>query len=227
MPDETPGQRQEQDNRPARETPNYKIPVPGDAGPADYVEDTGRLADRIDELGSMFFPGDYRFSGSRRERPGWLLCDGREVRRDLYPNLFDEIGEDHGAGDGQETFNLPNFLDGRFPMGLPEARLGERGGAGDVVLTVAQMPHHAHNGVTAAADRSLDHLHSVPTGWAPMNMWTAGGDIHQGMFNFAVGGASAGFDRQIDHLHGIVGEGGNQSHTNTPPYIGVNVFIKT
>jgi microcystin-dependent protein len=175
----------------------------------------------------MFFPGDLRMSGSTRERPGWLLCDGREVRRDLYLELFDEIGEDHGAGDGQETFNLPNFLDGRFPMGLPAARLGERGGAGDVVLSVAQMPHHAHGGQTAAADRSLDHTHWVPAGAAFMNMWTAGGDVHQGGFNFAVAGQSAGFDRNIDHLHAIGGEGGNQSHTNTPPYIGVNVFIKT
>jgi microcystin-dependent protein len=227
MTDEPVAPREQQEIRPPRETPNYGLPVPGDAGPADYVEDTGRLADKIDELGGMFFPGDYRISGSRRERPGWLLCDGRAVRRDLYPDLFDEIGEDHGAGDGEETFNLPNFLDGRFPMGLPAARLGERGGAATVALTTAEMPHHAHGGTTAACDRSLDHAHAVPTGWAPMNMWTAGGDIHQGMFNFAVGGHSAGFDRNIDHLHAIGGEGGSQPHSNTPPYIGVNVFIKT
>jgi microcystin-dependent protein len=222
-PDDAPAQRQEQDNRPARETPNYKLPVPGDAGPADYVEDTGRLADAIDAHGGMFFPGDLRMSGATRERPGWLLCDGREVRRDLYLDLFDEIGEAYGAGDGQETFNLPNFA-GRFPC---HTTPGAVGGAATVTLGVGEMPHHAHAGQTGAADRSLDHLHGVPAGSAPMNMWTAGGDIHQGAFNFAVGGISAGFDRQIDHLHGIVGEGGNQPHNNMPPYLGVNIFIKT
>lgn len=36
------------DLRPARVTPRLALPVPGDAGPADYVTDTGRLADRLD-----------------------------------------------------------------------------------------------------------------------------------------------------------------------------------
>lgn len=29
-----------------------------------------------------------------------------------------------------------------------------------MTLTVAEMPHHAHAGATAAMDRSIDHLHS-------------------------------------------------------------------
>lgn len=37
------------DLRPERTTDNYGWPVPGDAGPADYVTDTGALADAIDE----------------------------------------------------------------------------------------------------------------------------------------------------------------------------------
>lgn len=36
------------DLRPARVTPVLGLPIPGDAGPADYVTDTGRIADRID-----------------------------------------------------------------------------------------------------------------------------------------------------------------------------------
>lgn len=43
--------------RPARVTDNYGLPVPGDAGPADYVTDTGALADAIDDtLDSDFEP---------------------------------------------------------------------------------------------------------------------------------------------------------------------------
>jgi hypothetical protein len=36
------------DLRPARTTRHYGLPVPGDAGPADYVADTGALADAVD-----------------------------------------------------------------------------------------------------------------------------------------------------------------------------------
>jgi hypothetical protein len=39
---------QQDDLRPARTTDNYGLPVPGDAGPADYVSDTGALADAVD-----------------------------------------------------------------------------------------------------------------------------------------------------------------------------------
>ena len=227
MPDEPAAPQEQQEIRPPRETTNYGLPVPGDAGPADYVTDTGNLADAIDDTGALFYPGDYKTSGRRGDHPGWLLADGREIRRDLYPALFDAIGEDHGPGDGQETFNLPDFRD-RFPVGAgPSIALAARGGAAAVTLTGAEMPHHAHGGQTAAADRGLDHTHAVPAGAAFMNLWTAGGDIHQGGFNFAVGGGSAGMDRSIDHLHAIGAEGGSQPHENRPPFVGVNIFVKT
>lgn len=40
---------------------------------------------------------------------GWLLCDGREVNRGTYGNLFSIIGETYGAGDGSTTFNIPDL----------------------------------------------------------------------------------------------------------------------
>ena len=39
---------------------------------------------------------------------GWLLCDGSEVSRSDYSELFHVIGESYGAGDGETTFALPN-----------------------------------------------------------------------------------------------------------------------
>lgn len=39
---------------------------------------------------------------------GWLLCDGSEVSRTDYSELFHVIGESYGAGDGETTFTLPN-----------------------------------------------------------------------------------------------------------------------
>jgi hypothetical protein len=40
---------------------------------------------------------------------GYLLCDGSEVSRITYAQLFSVIGETYGNGDGTTTFNLPNL----------------------------------------------------------------------------------------------------------------------
>jgi microcystin-dependent protein len=48
---------------------------------------------------------------------GWLICDGSEISRSTYSDLFNVIGTTYGDGDGSTTFNLPN-LKGRVPVGL-------------------------------------------------------------------------------------------------------------
>lgn len=40
---------------------------------------------------------------------GYLLCDGREVSRTQYTQLWLITGEWYGPGDGSTTFNLPNL----------------------------------------------------------------------------------------------------------------------
>ena len=42
---------------------------------------------------------------------GYLICDGRAVERNAYPELFDAIGATYGEGDGSTTFNLPDLMD--------------------------------------------------------------------------------------------------------------------
>ena len=52
---------------------------------------------------------------------GYLLCDGSEVLRTIYEDLFDVIGCDFGDGNGATTFNLPD-LRGEFVRGLDNGR---------------------------------------------------------------------------------------------------------
>jgi microcystin-dependent protein len=40
---------------------------------------------------------------------GWLICDGTEVSRTLYADLFTVCGVKHGSGNGSTTFNLPDY----------------------------------------------------------------------------------------------------------------------
>lgn len=46
----------------------------------------------------------------------WLLCDGSIVSREKYAKLFSAIGTTYGAGDGIETFNVPDMRN-RVPTG--------------------------------------------------------------------------------------------------------------
>ena len=48
--------------------------------------------------------------------PGTLVCDGSEVSREAYAELYEEVGALVGQGDGSTTFNLPD-LRGRWLMG--------------------------------------------------------------------------------------------------------------
>lgn len=47
----------------------------------------------------------------------WRICDGSEVSRTDYAELFNVIGTAYGEGDGTTTFNLPNKK-GRVSVGL-------------------------------------------------------------------------------------------------------------
>lgn len=42
------------------------------------------------------------------EPNGWIFCDGRELNRTVYSNLFQKLGTLYGSGNGTSTFNLPD-----------------------------------------------------------------------------------------------------------------------
>lgn len=52
---------------------------------------------------------------------GWIHCNGAELSRSLYGNLFSVIGVNFGSGNGTTTFNLPD-LRGEFIRGLDSGR---------------------------------------------------------------------------------------------------------
>ncbi|MFB9149519.1 phage tail-collar fiber domain-containing protein [Roseovarius ramblicola] len=52
---------------------------------------------------------------------GWLIADGRAVSRTTYSGLFNAVGTLFGAGNGVDTFNLPD-LRGEFLRGHDQGR---------------------------------------------------------------------------------------------------------
>lgn len=98
---------------------------------------------------------------------GWLICDGSEVNRGDYPDLFalfDAEGLPHGSGDGSTTFTLPDLAT-RVAVGKGTGKtLGTKGGAmnmtpsgsvsssasgggvDNATLSNQQLPVHNHGG---------------------------------------------------------------------------------
>jgi microcystin-dependent protein len=57
---------------------------------------------------------------SEFESQGWLYCNGDNKSRTDYADLFNVLGTSYGAGDGQTTFDLPDFR-GVFQRGVSGA----------------------------------------------------------------------------------------------------------
>ena len=136
----------------------------------------------------------------------WLLCDGREVSRETYSELFAAIGTIWGSGDGTTSFNLPNYLD-KFPLGAGgNTDLAETGGEKEVTLTVDEMPQHYHQ----LYDRS-SHIR-------PQSGYGSGTENTNTIATIATNAMG----KYIDTAD--VGEG--QAHNNMPPYAGSYYIIK-
>lgn len=133
---------------------------------------------------------------------GWFLCDGSEVSRTKYSDLFNAIGTTYGSGNGSTTFNLPN-LKGKVPVGLDNSdsnfnTLGLTGGEKTHTLTVSEMPNHSHK------------VRYTGTG-----------------ANGTKGGMSGtSVDATPNYNSALVAyEGGSQAHNNLQPYITMNYLI--
>lgn len=86
---------------------------------------------------------------------GFLSCNGAEVSRSTYANLFAAIGTAHGAGDGANTFHLPDYR-GRFLRGVDgtasrdpdktiRTAMAAGGASGNVVGSVQTDDYASHN----------------------------------------------------------------------------------
>ena len=61
---------------------------------------------------------------------GFLICDGSAISRTRYADLFAVIGTTYGTGDGNSTFNLPNYTYARLLTGTAVDVYGNGGAFG-------------------------------------------------------------------------------------------------
>lgn len=95
-------------------------------------------------------PGDIKATFDTEDQSGWIECNGQEVSRTTYADLFAVIGTAYGAGDGSTTFEVPD-LRGRAVgaagagTGLTSRAIGETVGEEEHELTESEIPEHSHS----------------------------------------------------------------------------------
>lgn len=158
------------------------------------------------------FVGEIRmFAGNFAPR-GWAFCDGQLLAVSQNDALFSLLGTIYG-GDGRTTFGLPD-LRGRIPIhaghgpGLSERRLGAKGGAEKVTLTVNQMASHTHGPLKGTSQTATEAL--------PQGELTAQTD---GAFYIDDTPVIGFNDASITKV------GGSTSHMNLMPFLCVHFII--
>lgn len=70
-----------------------------------------------EQLDALWYVGDIKTSTRDSNHGVWFLCNGQEISRTTYPELFELLGTKFGVGDNSTTFNLPDYR-GKFLRGL-------------------------------------------------------------------------------------------------------------
>jgi len=103
------------------EDPSEKLSVSGmvESTIEGFKFPNGTVQTTAASVNSVLPPGMIvPFAGDATSIPeGWLLCDGNEINRASFANLFNIIGTNYGSGDNSSTFNLPD-LRGLFLRGV-------------------------------------------------------------------------------------------------------------
>ena len=72
---------------------------------------------RIKRFGDTGLIGQIIWYSGSRIPDNYLLCDGSQLNRNSYNELFKIIGTTYGSGDNSTTFNIPLLIDHKFIEG--------------------------------------------------------------------------------------------------------------
>ncbi|EVT72744.1 phage tail protein [Stenotrophomonas indicatrix] len=163
------------------------------------------------------FIGEIQLFGFNFAPQGWASCNGATLAIRQNTALFSLLGTQYG-GDGQTTFQLPNFVNraatqqGQGP-GLTPHSIGEAFGSNGVTLTQNEMPSHSHS-LTIYNQPAESKRTSVPAAGNYLGLPTSGSPFVPGNT------ANTQFSPNM-----IGPSGGSQPHENRQPYLATNFCI--
>ncbi len=150
---------------------------------------------------------------------GWAFCNGATLPIQQNTALFALLGTQYG-GNGQTTFQLPNFAgragcqQGQGP-GLTPRTIGQPFGVNTVTLTTQQMPAHTHP-FTIYAQNEASRRAATPSAGAALSV-----PIETAVSSFINSGT---INNQFAPSM-IQPNVGGQPHANQQPYLAINFCI--
>ena len=87
---------------------------------------------------------------------GYLVCNGANVSRETYADLFAVIGTTFGSGDGLTTFTLPNLIN-KFAQGSTTVGTVKSAGLPNITGQLSNL-NAARNNASGAFYRSSDYI---------------------------------------------------------------------
>jgi len=118
----------------------------------------------------IFFSGDIKYSVRSNDHGKWILCDGRELSRTDYIDLFSIINTSFGEGNKIDTFNIPNTLNKLVGCIGDKKKIGEDIGSEEIILEIENLPSHSHK------INDPGHTHT----FNPAGMWYFSGSMKVG-----------------------------------------------
>jgi len=163
------------------------------------------------------FIGEIQLFGFNFAPYGWASCNGATLAIRQNTALFSLLGTQYG-GDGQTTFQLPNFVNRVATeqgqgAGLSPRRIGETYGSNSVALTQTEMPSHNHS-LTIYNQPDQSKRTSTPVAGNYLGLPTSGAPFVPNAT------ANAQFSPNM-----IGPSGSGQPHENRQPYLATNFCI--
>ena len=165
------------------------------------------------------FIGEIQLFGFNFNPRGWAFANGATLPISQNTALFSLLGVTYG-GNGQTTFQLPNFAgragceQGNGP-GLSPRTLGQSFGVNTVTLSSTQIPQHNH-GINAYVQNDPTKRTGAPVANGGLSIPGS-----TGVKPFASGSPNTTFAPNMISPS----QGGGLPHENQQPYLAVNFCI--